>query len=250
MIAVITGASSGIGRELAHLLAQRGWQLVLVARRRNRLEDLQESLPTKCMILPLDLSQAENCYTLYEKTKPYQVDLLINGAGFGLFGEFCETDLSREMELIDLNIKAVHILSKLFLQKFHRQRRGTLLNIASSAGYLAGPLMSSYYASKNYVLRLTQAICEEERRKKSGIQISVLCPGPVDTEFNQVAGVQFGVKSLSSQEVAEYTLKELDKGTNVIIPGVGMRSALTLSRLVPDKLRTRITYHIQKAKKK
>lgn len=250
MIAVVTGASSGIGRDLAELLSARGWQLILVARRRNRLEELQKRLPTKSIILPLDLSKEENCHILYERTKPYQIDLLVNGAGFGIFGNFNDTDLNRELKLIDLNVRAVHILTKLFLQKFHRQRRGIILNIASSAGFLAGPLMSSYYASKNYVLRLTQAIYEEERRNNSNIQISVLCPGPVNTEFNDVANVHFSVKGIDSRKVAEYTLQELEKGTPVIVPSAAMRSALFFSRFLPDKLRIRITYHIQKAKEK
>ena len=161
MKALITGASSGLGRDMARYLASLDWDLVLVARRTERLEKLQKELKTSVEIISLDLGIEENCYKLYEMTKDKGIDLLINNAGFGLFGLTTETSLTRELEMIDVNIKCTHILTKLFLKDFIKRDSGYILNVASSAGFLAGPRLNTYYASKNYVLKLTMAIYED-----------------------------------------------------------------------------------------
>lgn len=250
MIALITGASSGIGRDIARVLSQKGWSLILVARRRERLEALKEELKTPCEIITADLEKAESCFALYEQTKSLGITLLINSAGFGLFGEFYATDLARELSMLDLNIRGLHILTKLFLKDFIAKDEGYILNVASSAAFLPGPLLSSYYASKAYVLRLSEAIYEELRQKGSAVSISVLCPGPVETEFNHVANVNFSIKGLNSTYVAEYAIKKLFKRKLVIVPGIGMKTALFFNRLTPQKLLLRIAYHIQRAKRK
>lgn len=250
MTALITGASSGIGRDIARILSAEGWSLILVARRRDRLQALRQELHTPSEIIVCDLSNEDACRQLYENTKEKDISLLVNGAGFGVFGEFSQTDLEHELSMLELNIRALHILTKLFLRDFMVKDRGYILNIASAAAFMPGPLLSSYYASKAYVLRLSQAVSEELRHRKSHVSISVLCPGPVDTEFNDVANVRFSVKGLSSPYVARYALKKLFRKKLVIVPGFGMRLALLAQHFTPLKLLLRITYTIQKAKEK
>lgn len=248
MKALITGASSGIGRDMAINLANRGIDLILVARRKDRLEELKSSLNVNVEIIPLDISIKENCYSLYEQVKDKNIDILINNAGFGVFGKFDETDLEKEINMIDLNITALHILTKLFLKDFKKRNSGYILNVASSAAFSAGPLLSSYYATKNYVYRLTEAIYEELRRDKSSVYVGTLCPGPVDTEFNDVANVKFSVKSLTSKYVAEYAIKKMFKRKLIIVPGLLMKVTRVLQKIMPEKLVLKVCYNIQKNK--
>ncbi len=247
MRAVITGASAGIGRDMARLLSVRGYKLTLIARRQDRLLELADELPD-CQIITADLSKPDACRQVYRLAHGADVEILINNAGFGLFGQFAETDLDTELEMIHTNIIAVHMLTKLFLRDFRTRGNGYILNVASSAGFMAGPLMATYYATKNYVLRLTQAIREELRHEGSGIQVAALCPGPVHTEFNAVAGVQFAIGGISSKMAAKCGIDGLLAGKGVIVPGAGMRLALAARHLVPESVLTRIAYHIQKRK--
>lgn len=248
MQALITGASSGIGRDMARELSRRGYDLILAARREERLEELRKELTTKVAVLPVDLSKAENCFLLHEKAGGEQIDLLVNNAGFGIFGSFAEIDLQRELKMLRVNIEAVDILTKLYLQDFKKKNSGMILNVASSAAFLPGPLLSSYYASKAYVLRLSEAIHEELRREKSGVSISVLCPGPVRTEFDATANVQFSVKGLESGYVARYALEKALRKKLVIVPGLQMKAAHVIERVLPDKLLLRAAFHMQKRK--
>ena len=176
------------------------------------------------------------------------IDILINNAGFGCLGSFASTDLDTELNLIDLNIRSVHILTKLFLRDFIASGRGRILNVASIAAYMPGPLMSSYYASKAYVLSLTLAIAEELRRSKSPVKISALCPGPVKTDFNRRAGARFSLNALESHAVADYTLKKLFRGQSVIIPGWTIRLTRLAIRVIPSSWLLRMTYITQKKK--
>ena len=248
MKALITGASSGIGKDMACVLAEQGWDLILVARRTNLLEELAQSLPTDCRVISADLSDPAVCRQLYDQTKEEGVDLLINNAGFGLFGEFVETELEREEGMIDLNIKAVHILTKLFLKDFVAKDHGYILNVASIAGFGPGPLMATYYATKGYVLRLGIALREELRRRGSRVVVSTLCPGPVDTEFNNVADVKFALAGLNSRRVAEYAIKKTLQGKAVILPGVIIKLARLAMGLLPMGLLSRIMYNMQSKK--
>lgn len=246
MKALITGASSGIGRDIAAELSKRGFDLVLVARRTNRLEELKNTLDTEVTVISADLSNAENCIKLYEQCG--DIDILVNNAGFGVFGEFDETDLGRELEMIDVNIKAVHILTKLFLRDFKVKNSGRILNVASSAAFFPGPVFSSYYASKAYVYRLSEAIYRELRHDKSKVSISVLCPGPVSTEFGDVADVHFSAPGLTSKYVAEYAVKKMLAGKHVIVPGFLMKFTRVLSKLLPDRFSSVFVWYIQKKK--
>lgn len=248
MKALVTGASSGIGRDMARELSRRGCDLILVARREDRLRELQKELKTDVRIIRADLRSQEACLELYRQVKGENIDILINDAGFGLFGAFDKTDLGREMEMIDVNIRAVHILTKLFLKDFKERNSGYILNVASSAAFLPGPLLSTYYASKAYVLRLTEAVFEELRRAGSRVYIGALCPGPVATEFDRTANVRFSVKNLPSRRVAEYAIRGMFARRRVIVPGAAMKAALFLPRLIPSGLLLRISYHLQKRK--
>lgn len=248
MKALVTGASSGIGREFARQLSAKGYDLILTARRTPRLEELQKELKTKARIVTADLSEEKECFGLYEQTKGEDVDVLINCAGFGVFGPFLETDLKRELRMADVNIRAVHILTKLFCRDFVKRGSGYILNVASSAAFQPGPLLSSYYASKAYVLRLTEAIAEELRRSGSRVVISALCPGPVETEFDDVADVKFSMKGLSPQKVASYALDGLFAGKTVIVPGAAMKAAHFFERFLPERAVVRAAYRFQHRK--
>lgn len=248
MKALITGASSGIGKDMAKYLASLGYDLILVGRRKGNLLDLKKELNVNVKVMPLDLSEFDNVEELYNEVKKDDIDILINNAGFGLFGEFHKTDVETEMKMINVNIKQVHYLTKMFLRDFYKKDKGYILNVASSAGFMAGPKLSTYYATKNYVLRLSQAIYEELRRNKSNVHISVLCPGPVDTEFNKVAHGEFHTKSASSEYVAKYAIDKMLKNKLIIIPTLRMKVAIFLTRLVPTKLLLKITYNIQDRK--
>ena len=178
MKALITGASSGIGRDMARELASRNYDLVLVARNKDALDKLkiefEEKYHINVKIVVMDLMVEENCKKLYEENK--EINILVNNAGFGVFGEFVDTDLQKELDLIKTNIKAVHILTKLYLQNMVTRDEGRILNVSSIAGSMPGPLMSTYYASKAYVLRLSEGIREELNKRKSNVKISVLQP--------------------------------------------------------------------------
>ena len=248
MKALITGASSGIGLDMARYLAQKKYELILVARNREKLEQIQKTLPTKVTIIVADLANEQKVKELYVVTKKENIDILINNAGFGDFGYFTETDLNKELEMINTNIKALHILTKFFLRDMEQRNAGYILNVASSASFQPGPLMSTYYATKSYVYQLTEAIYYEQKKKKTNVHVSVLCPGPVKTNFNNVAGVKFGIKPQSSAFVAKYAIDQMLANKMLIIPGFKMKCAKFFSRFVPDKFLLRITYRIQKKK--
>ena len=250
MKALITGASSGLGADMARVLVEEGYDVILVARRKTKLEKLAKELGDKASVIIMDVSSTFNCMQLYNMVKKEKIDVLINNAGFGLFGEFADTNIDKELDMIDLNIKGVHTLTKLFLKDFKKRDKGYILNVASSAAFQPGPLMATYYATKAYVLHLTEAIYYELKKEKSHVKISCLCPGPVDTNFNNIAGVKFSVKPLSSEYVAKYAIDKMFDGKLVIVPGVKMKCAKLLGRFLSDKKLMAITYRIQKKKQK
>lgn len=251
MKALITGASSGIGKEMAIYLGELGWDLIIASRDKEKLEEISSTIKTKVKIVVIDLSDERCAKELYMLTKNENIDLLINNAGFGLFGDYLNADLPTELKMIDLNIKAVHILTRMFLKDMNKKNKGYILNVASSAGLLrGGPLMSTYYATKGYVVDFTLAISEELRRNRSKVKVSVLCPGPVDTNFNKVAGVKFNISSLSARYVARYAIDMIRyKNKLVIIPGFKVKLGVFFSRFVSIKWLLKITYKIQKRKK-
>ena len=249
MIALVTGASSGIGRDMAKILSKKGYDLILVSRNKNLLEQLKKEINKNIEIISLDLSNIENCKKLYKRVKDKNIDILINNAGFGLLGEFYKTDLEKELNMIDLNIKSVHILTKLFLKDFIKRDSGYILNVASSAAFQPGPLMATYYSTKSYVYNLTLSIYGELKKQKSNVHISCLCPGPVETNFNNVANCEFSVKGLSSEYVANYAINKMLKNKLLIIPGFSIKLLYIFGRLMPIRSKLNLTYNIQHAKR-
>lgn len=248
MKAVVTGASSGIGMDISKVLINKGYTVYGVARREDKLTELFNQYPQNFVPVVMDLSVESNLYKLCDMLENEAIDIIVNNAGFGVFGLFTETNLERELEMIDINIKSLHILTKLFVSKFVGQGRGRVLNVASSAGFMMGPKLSSYYASKAYVLRLSEAVDEEVRRINKKITVSVLCPGPVKTEFDKVANVSASLGGLESHYVAEYAVKKMLRGKRVIIPGFSVKLLVFFSRFVPGRLLSKITYAIQSKK--
>ena len=245
MKALVTGASSGIGKEIAYYLASLGIDLIIVARNKVDLEKIKKDVNVNVKIITMDLIIRDNVFKLYDMVKSDDIDILINNAGFGLFGTFDETDLSRELEMIDLNVTTYHILTKLFLKDFLKKETGYILNVCSSAGFMAGPRLSTYYATKNYITKLTLAINEELRQKKSNVSISALCPGPVNTNFNKVAHGEFAINEISPKYVAKLGIDKMFKKKMLIVPTFKMKLTLFFSRFAPLRLQLIIAYHIQ-----
>ena len=246
MKALITGASSGMGRDMSKKLSQKGYDLILVARDEKKLEEVKKQLKTETKIVVMDISNEENCKKIYEENK--DIDILINNAGFGDCGHFEETSLDKDIQMIHTNIIAYHILTKLYLKEMIKKDSGKILNVASIAGFMPGPLMTTYYSTKNYVVRFSESIREELRRKKSKVQISILCPGPVDTNFNKVADVEFALKGLSSEYVAKYAINKFFKGKFYIVPGWKIKLARIGAKLAPASFVAKISYNMQKRK--
>lgn len=250
--AVITGASSGIGAAFAGRLADEGYRLVLIARRRERLEALAAELGERgaeSEILTADLSSEAECRRLMSRLADKRIGIFINNAGFGDCGCFWETDLDKELEMIDVNVRAVHLLTKLVIQKMQAQNGGYLLNVASSAGLIpAGPYMATYYASKSYVASLTRAVARELKECGSRVYAGVLCPGPVDTEFNAVANVEFALPGITAEECVDCAIAGMKKRRVLIVPTLVMRAAVTAGRFLPQPLYIKIAGAQQKKK--
>lgn len=254
MIALITGASSGIGRDLARELAKEKYDLIIVARDEVKLNELKKELEEKYKIKVdveiADLANEDNCKKLYEKVKDKykNIDILINNAGFGACGEFTETDLEKELAMIKTNITAYHILTKLFLKDMVERNSGYILNVASIAGFMPGPLMATYYSTKAYIVRLTQSIRTELRMSHSKVKIAALCPGPVNTNFNKIADVKFAISGQSSEYVARYTVKKMKKKRTLIFPSFFIFLYRHICKIIPDQFASYLCYFMQRRK--
>ncbi len=251
--AVITGASAGIGECFARRLAKEGYPLVLVARREERLralaDEMKERYNVECIVKPCDVSKTEECLRLMKELEEVPIGIFINNAGFGDCGIFTEGNLDKQLDMIDVNIKALHTLMKLALQRFEEDKAGYLLNVASSAGIIpAGPYMATYYATKSYVVSLTQAVATELKQSGSDVYVGCLCPGPVDTEFNSVANVEFALKGISPEYCANYGINKMFAKKTVIIPTWYLKLALTFGKFLPRKLYVSIAAMQQKKK--
>lgn len=247
MKALITGASSGIGLEMAKYLSSLGHEVILVANDERKLNSVKDVMTTNAKVYCYDLSVMDNCFLLYDKVKDEKIDIVINNAGYGIFGDYEMDNIDREMNMIDLNVKCLHILTKLFV---NNKNTKYIMNVASSAGLMrGGPLMSGYYATKSYVCSYSFALYEELRRRGVDKHISVLCPGPVNTNFNKVANVKFNIKSLEAPEVAKYAIDKMFKNKLLIIPGATVRMGVFFSRFLPLKALLKITYNIQDKKR-
>ena len=248
MKVLITGASSGIGKDMARVMAKKADELVLVARNVNKLEEIKKELEkdAKIKIISKDLSIEENCKEIHNQVQ--NVDILINNAGFGDCGIFTKTSLEKDISMIKTNIIAYHILTKLYLTDMKEKNGGKILNVASIAGFMPGPLMATYYATKNYVVKLSEGIREELKKEHSKVQISILCPGPVETNFNKVANVDFHLREANSMDVAKYAIRKLEKGKFYIVPGIDVKIARFGAKILPANIISKFAYMAQKRK--
>ena len=245
----ITGASSGIGQEFARRYAKLGCRLILTARRTDRLEALAAKLGTPCRILPADLAKEEDCQRLFKELEGETIDIFINNAGFGVCGSFLETSTEAELSMAKVNVLAMHQLCKFAVQKMQAQGFGTVLNVASSAGLLpGGPYMAGYYATKAYVVSLTRGIAEELREQHSPVYVCALCPGPVDTEFNDRAGVVFALKGITPEFCVQEAMHGMMHRRTIIVPSAFMRACTTAQKLLPASLLMPIVARQQKKK--
>lgn len=252
--ALVTGASSGIGLELAKVLASNGHDVVLTARNADALEALagvvEGKYGTKATVIALDLAEPGAPRSLFASLteQRVQIDILVNNAGFGLGGPFAETEITREIEMIDLNITALTHLTKLCLAPMLARRSGRIMNVASTAGFQPGPLMSVYYASKAYVISFSEALAEELR--ETGITVTTLCPGPTATNFASVAGLKnsrlFRMGGVApADEVAEFAYEAMMAGKRIAIPGMKNKIIAQGNRIVPRMLATRLAKFVQ-----
>lgn len=253
--AVITGASSGIGADLAREFAAGGYHLVITARRVDRLEALAEELTRDhgviVRVMPADLARPGAAARLYADIKAtgFAIDTLVNNAGFGMRGRFATLDTARQMEMVALNIMALTELSRLFLPAMIERGTGGILNVGSTAAFQAGPYMAVYYASKAYVLSLSEALHEEA--KPFGVQVSVLCPGPVTTEFAAIANVEstklFRKGALDSRSVAKAGFWGYREGHAIIIPSAANKATAWGGRFLPRAVTRRLAGWMQGA---
>ncbi|MEO7278188.1 MAG: SDR family oxidoreductase [Sphingomicrobium sp.] len=238
-VAVVTGASAGLGVEFARQLSKRGHRLVLVARRKDRLEALAKELGN-ARVVAIDLSKAKAATKLMDDIAAAgeTVELLVNNAGFGLIGQFAELDPKRERGMIDLNAGALTELCRAVVPDMIKRGSGAILNVASTAAFQPGPKMAVYFATKAFVLHFSEALHEE--LKPHGVKVSCLCPGPTRTEFGDVAGFggngMFDRVAMASGPVVEAGLAGLDKNRAVVIPGLMNKVGAASARFAPRSL--------------
>lgn len=255
--ALVTGASSGIGLELAKVMAKNGHDLVLTARSVDPLEALAGMLEgkhgIKATVIPLDLARPGAPSVLFSAVtdRKIEIDILVNNAGFGLGGAFADTEVSREIEMIDLNISALTHLTKLFMGPMLARRSGRIMNVASTAGFQPGPLMSVYYASKAYVISFSEAVAEELR--DTGVTVTTFCPGPTATKFARTAGLEnsrlFKMGGVASAgEVAHFAYSAMMSGKRIAIPGMRNKVIAQSNRFAPRGLITRISKLVQQSR--
>jgi len=235
-VALITGASAGLGVDFARQLGARGYRLVLVARRKEQLDALAAELGNARSI-EMDLSEAGACDRLMADLAAHgeHVELLVNNAGFGLTGRFAELDAKRERQMIDLNVGTLTDLCRAVAPAMIERKSGAILNVASTAAFQPGPKMAVYFATKAFVLSLSEALHEE--LKPHGIKVSCLCPGPTRTEFGDVAGFggsgAFDRLAMGAAEVVETGLKGLERNKAVIITGTINKIGALSTRFAP-----------------
>jgi short-subunit dehydrogenase len=252
-VALITGATEGIGYELAKCFARDRHDLVLVARNREKLERVASEISASCGVrvstVVQDLSVQEGARRVFDEVRSQgvAVDFLVNNAGVGTYGLFAEADLERELAMMQLNMISLTVLTKLFLPEMLRRRSGRILNVASTAAFQPGPLMAVYYATKAYVVSFTEALANE--LQGSGVAASVLCPGPTRSRFQESAGMGasklFRSGVMEASDVAETGYRALMKGKTTIIPGLRNKMLAFSVRLGPRKLLPSIVRRFQ-----
>ncbi len=246
MVAVVTGASDGIGMEMAKILGGLGFDLVLAARREKELTQLayaiEKKFPVKAEIFVCDLTDEEECVRLHEFCEGKDVQVFINNAGRGVIGEFTKTDEAAELAMLKLNVVSAHLLFKRFASSMES---GFILNVASMAAFQETPLMSAYGATKAYMYHLSSSAGYEMKKSGSGVRVATLCPGSVSTGFDRAAGVPHPLRGMSARECAEIALYQMFRGKDLIIPGWKEKAARAAVRLIPRKIVLPIEYRIQ-----
>ena len=257
---MITGASAGIGWELALVCAQKGENVILVARRRERLEELQNILQNtysvKVDIFVTDIAVEENRTRLfaYTEEKNYVISFLINNAGLGCHGYFVEQERSKERMLIDVNVAALVDLTHLYLQNMKQRGEGRILCISSMAGFQPGPLMASYFASKAFVTRFVEALHYELKHQEVGVNVVAFCPGPFDSEFGMVSGngnsILFQSTSIpTAKDMAQKAYRSSFIKKAIYVPGFLNQIGVLLSSFVPKWLQLRVVNYLNTTKK-
>jgi hypothetical protein len=248
MYALITGASSGLGKDLAFVLAKNNYNLILVARRKPLLEELKfelEKTGIDVIIKAADLGDVKTCFQIFEDFKDIKIDLLINNAGFGNVGYFSDTNLATELEMIDLNIKAVQILTKLYVNIYDT---GTVVNISSLAAYLPTPIHATYSATKSYISSFSRAINYELKKQRKNVRVLTVAPGPIKTNFSQVANAAIN-RGMDSKKCAKIIYRGIEKRKEIIIPGLSMKFIYFVNHFIPTKLLLKISHRIQSRKR-
>lgn len=241
--AVVTGASSGIGREIALYLSQIGYYVVLVGRNEDSLEAVRKEIGQFSETVKTDLSVPNNARLLFEAHK--NADVIVNCAGLGVFGEFDLTDLDRELEMLNTNVLSLHVLTKLYYVEFNKRGKGRILNVSSSASYFIGPAFSSYYASKAYVTRLTRAVQTELKRNPTGVTVTLFCPGPVKTAFGKKDGISDGSGAITAAVAAKKAVDGMLKGKEIVFPNFLTKLSVLGSKILPECITARFVYKIQ-----
>lgn len=237
---LITGASSGIGFELARIFSRNNYTVIMTARDPKKLSRSVKAVDAetggKIISIAMDLSKKGSAEKLYRfiSRKKLRIDILINNAGFGMTGPFLDTDIRKDLAMIELNITSLTVLSKLFARTMKERGGGTILNVASMGSYMPGPFIAEYYATKAYVLSFTEALSYE--LKGSGVFVSVLCPGATRTEFAERAGKINAKNAMSAEKVARIAYNKLLKKKRVIVPGIKNRIGVIALRLFPRVL--------------
>ena len=249
MYALITGATSGIGKEIAKILAAIGYDLILVGRRKDRLTYMKKYFANKyhtdVICFDTDLSSPDKCIELFTNTKNYDIDIVVNSAGFGKVGYLTDTDIKDDIDMINTNITALHILTKLFGK---RMKAGNIMNIASIAGYYPGPFMAEYGATKAYVLKLGVAANYEFKKQNKPVYVTTVCPGPVKTEFDKVAGSDFAMGAISARKCALIAVRGMLNNKPVVVPTLSMNLLSKIAGIIPNDIILPIEYYIQTAK--
>jgi short-subunit dehydrogenase len=246
--ALVTGASSGIGSEFARVLAQHGRDVVLVARRTERLNDLAKEIEQRCgvntVVISADLAEANSAQQIYSDVRERQIDIdiLVNNAGFNIYGPFLQTDVGDETRMLQVNLMAAVALTKLFVRDMVERGFGSILNVGSTGSFAPAPLDSLYAASKAFILSFSEAIAEE--LKGTGVNVTVLCPGPTSTEFARRAGMSdtkiFSGRLMSARDVAESGYRAMMRGQTTVVPGFGNKLQVWSMRLAPRSMVARI----------
>ena len=249
MTALITGASAGIGKELAAQFAKDKIDLILVARREEKLKRLAKQLSDSCdinvTVIAIDLSQPNSANELFKKVQSLRIEVryLVNNAGFGDLGEFADSDIRKQEDMINLNVLTLTKLTRLYAGEMKSRKSGTILNIASDASFRPGPMMSVYFATKHYVLAFSEAIAEE--LKPYGVIVSALCPGATQSEFGEVAGFGPPMENSpfpTSKEVAEYGYQQMKNGKIVAVHGVENQKRIEQEKTMTRKEVREIAY--------